>query len=93
MKRYEIYRNIRKKALIYGLPVPLFAVMMLSIIGSLLVIIFSFSLMIIIAGVLWNLVLYFILTRITASPQLLNLRKVFPILISNKRLTDLAYED
>lgn len=93
MKRYEIYRNIRKKALIYGLPVPLFALLMLSIIGSLLVIIFSFSLMIIIAAVIWNLVLYFILTRITSNPQLLNLRKVFPILISNKKSTDLAYED
>ena len=93
MKRYEIYRNIRKKALIYGLPVPLFALMMLSIIGSLLVIIFSFSLMIIIAAVLWNLVLYFNLTRITANPQLLNLRKVFPVLISNKRSTNMLYED
>ena len=93
MKRYEIYRNIRKKALIYGLPVPLFALMMLSIIGSLLVIIFSFSLMIIIAAVLRNLVLYFILTRITANPQLLNQRKVFPVLISNKRSTNMRYED
>ena len=93
MKRYEIYRNIRKKALIYGLPVPLFALMMLSIIGSLLVIIFSFRLMIIIAAVLWNLVLYFILTRITVNPQLLNQRKVFPVLISNKRSTNMLYED
>ena len=93
MKRYEIYRNIRKKALIYGLPVPLFALMMLSIIGSLLMIIFSFSLMIIIAAVLWNLVLYFILIRITANPQLLNQRKVFPVLISNKRSTNMRYED
>ena len=93
MKRYEIYRNIRKKALIYGLPVPLFALMMLSIIGSLLVIIFSFSLMVIIAAVLWNLVLYFILTRITANPQLLNQRKVFPVLIINKRSTNMLYED
>ena len=93
MKRYEIYRNIRKKALIYGLPVPLFALMMLSIIGSLLVIIFSFSLIIIIAVVLWNLVLYSFLTRITANPQLLNQRKVFPVLISNKRSTNMLYED
>ena len=93
MKRFEIYRNIRKKALIYGLPVPLFALMMLSIIGSLLVIIFSFSLMIIIAAVLWNLVLFFTLTRITANPQLLNQRKVFPVLISNKRSTNMLYED
>jgi len=93
MKRYEIYRNIRKKALIYGLPVPLFALIMLSITGSLLVIIFSFSLLIIIAAVFWNLVLYFILTRITAHPQLLNQRNVFPVLISNKRSTNMLYED
>ena len=78
MKRYEVYRNIRKKAVIYGLPLGFFALMMLSIIGSLLVIIFSFSLGLIISAVLLNLSLYFFLIRISLNPQLLNYQRVFP---------------
>lgn len=93
MKRYEVYRNIRKKALIYGLPVGLFALMMLSVIGSLLVIIFSFSLVIITLMVLLNLALYGFLTRITVNPQLLNVQRVFPKMISNKKISGLSYED
>lgn len=93
MKRYEVYRNIRKKALIYGLPVGLFALMMLSVIGSLLVIIFSFSLVIITLMVLLNLALYVFLTRITVNPRLLNLQRDFPKMISNKKISGLSYED
>ena len=93
MKRYEVYRNIRKKAVIYGLPLGLFALMMLSIIGSLLVIIFSFSLGLIISAVLLNLSLYFFLIRISLNPQLLNYQRVFPRLISNKKYSGLAYEN
>jgi len=36
MKRYEVYKNIRKGAMIWGLPISLFAMMMLLILGSLL---------------------------------------------------------
>lgn len=93
MKRYEIYKNIRKKALIYGLPVGLFAVMILSVIGSLLVIIFSFSLSLIISAVVFNLVLYSFLTRITINPKLLHYQRVFPKMISNKSFSRLSYED
>ena len=93
MKRYEIYRNIRKKALIYGLPVGFFALMMLSVIGSLLVIIFSFGLGIIVSVVVLNLTLYVFLTRITMNPQLLNVQRVFPKMISNKKISGLSYED
>lgn len=93
MKRYSVHRNIRQKALIYGLPVSLFALMMLSIIGSLLVIIFSFELLLILGGIAWNLTLYIALVRITANPNLLNLRKVFPLLISNKKSSNLYYEN
>lgn len=93
MKRYEVYRNIRKKALIYGLPVGFFALMMLSFIGSLLVIIFSFGLGTIVSAVVLNLTLYVFLTRITVNPQLLNVQRVFPKMISNKKISDLCYED
>ena len=93
MRRYQIHRNIRQKALIYGLPVPLFALMMLSIISSLLVIIFSFDLLLILGGIAWNLTLYIALIRITANPHLLSLRKVFPVLISSKKSSNLYYEN
>lgn len=93
MKRYEVYRNIRKKALIYGLPIAFFALMMLFILGSLLVIIFSFSIGMIVLVVSLNLVLYFLLITITTNPQLLNFRSVFPQMISNKNSTGLSYEN
>lgn len=93
MKRYEIYRNIRKRALIYGLPVSLFALMMLCIIGSLLVVIFSFSLTVILGAVVANLTCYVSLNKITREPGVLHFQKVFPRLISNKRSTGLSYEN
>ena len=93
MKRYEVYRNIRKKALIYGLPVGSFALMMLSIIGSLLVIIFSFGVGVIISAVVVNLSLYLFLSRLTVNPQMLNFKRVFPKMISNKKMSDWSYED
>lgn len=93
MKRYEVYRNIRKKALIYGLPMAFFALMMLFILGSLLAIIFSFSLGMIISVVCLNLVIYFLLIRIAANRQLLIFRTVFPKMISNKKTTGLYYEN
>lgn len=93
MKRYEIYRNIRKKALIYGLPIALFAIMMLSIVASLLAIIFSFSLLTVVSAVSLNLAVYILFIRIAANPQLLNFRKVFPALVSNKKTSGLRYED
>ena len=93
MKRYEIYKNIRQQAMIYGLRISLFALMMLSVIGSLLVIIFSFSLGIIIGATVLNLVLYVILTRLTQNPHLLYFQKVFPEMLSNKKSSGLSYED
>lgn len=93
MKRFEVYRNIRKKALIYGLPIGFFAVMMLSIIGSLLVIIFSFSLGLIISVAVLNLSLYFFLTRLTGNPELLRYQQVIPKMISNKKISGISYED
>lgn len=84
MKRYEVYKDIRKRAVIMGLPISLFALMMLSIIGSLLVIIFSFSFTVIIAVFAFNGGLYVVLTQLTKYPYLLHFKRVFPQTISNK---------
>ncbi len=93
MKGYKVYRNIRKRALIFGLPVSLFALQMLGVIGSLLVVIFSFDLILVIGAVAVNLTLYFVLLKLTHQPHLLHFAKVFPSAISNKKTTALHYED
>ena len=93
MKGYKIYRNIRKRALIFGLPLPLFALQMLGVIGSLLVVIFSFILLLLLGVAAVNLLLYVILLKLTHQPQLLHLAKVFPSAISNKKTTLLNYEN
>ncbi|MCR9229346.1 MAG: hypothetical protein NXH90_18150 [Flavobacteriaceae bacterium] len=92
MKRYEIYKDIRKRAVIMGLPISLFALMMTSVIGSLLFIIFSFSFFVIISVFLFNGGLYVVLTQLTKHPALLHFKKVFPTTISNKRESQLQYE-
>ena len=92
MKKYEPYRNIRKGAVIFGLPLPLFALMMLSIIASLLVIIFSFSLGVIISALLFNAVLYIGLNRISRLLEFLQMTGAFPKMISNKRNSGIDYE-
>lgn len=93
MKHYRVYRNIRKRALIFGLPVSLFALQMLGIIGSLLVVIFSFSFGLVLSAAVFNVVLYVLLLKVTNQPHLLNFAKVFPKAISNKKTTALNYED
>lgn len=92
MKRFEVYKNIRKQAVIFGLPISLFALMMVAILASLLVIIFSFSFGIIIGALIFNTALYIALIRITNQPQLFQLAKVFPSIISNKRNSGFNYE-
>lgn len=91
MKKYQVYRNIRKRALIFGLPVSLFALQMAAVIGSLLIVIFSFSLLMVMGAVIGNLTLYIILLKLTHEPHLLHLGKVFPSAISNKKTTQLNY--
>ena len=93
MKEFENYRNIRRRALIYGLPLLSFAFQMIAVVASLLVIIFSFSLMAIISAVVINLVLYIFLLKINANPELLNFKRVFPKTISNKPISGFRYED
>ncbi|TVZ26935.1 hypothetical protein JM83_1938 [Gillisia sp. Hel_I_86] len=58
MKKFEVYKNIRKQAVIFGLPISLFALMMASILPSLLIIIFSFSFGMIIGILIFNAALY-----------------------------------
>jgi len=85
MRKYQVYRNIRKRALIWGLPISLFALLMISIIASLLVIIFSFGFNAIALVFIWNTGLYVGLTKLKTSPHLFYFRKVFPQSISNKK--------
>lgn len=76
-----------------GLPISSFALMMTSVIGSLLLIIFSFSFLVIISVFLFNGGLYVVLTQLTKHPALLHFKKVFPTSISNKRESLLHYEE
>jgi len=92
MKKFEVYKNIRKQAVIFGLPISLFALMMMSVLGSLMVIIFSFSFGMIIGVLIFNAALYVALTRITNNPQLFQMAKTFPKIISNKRNSSFDYE-
>ncbi len=93
MRKYEVYKNIRKRAVIMGLPISLFALMMTAIIGSLLLIIFSFSFTVIISVFVINAVLYIALTHITKHPEILHIQKVFPQTITNKKTSHLHYEE
>lgn len=93
MKRYEVYKNIRKGAMIWGLPISLFAMMMLLILGSLLIIIFSFSLWVIIGAFVLNGTFYIVLTKIARKAKTINIVKVFPKIISNKKENIQYYVD
>ncbi len=93
MKIYEVYKNIRKQAMIIGLPISLFALMMVSVIGSLFVIIFSFNLGVIISVLVFNIGLYIVFTYVTNKPSTPHIQQVFPETISNKKLSPLSYEE
>lgn len=93
MKQFQNYRNIRRRALIYGLPLLPFALQMMAVVASLIMIIFSFSLAAIIFSVVFNLVLYISLLKVSSNPELLNFKRVFPCAISNKPISGLSYED
>jgi len=91
MKRYEVYKNIRKQAVIFGLPISLFAILMVFIVASLLAIIFSFSFAMIIGVLLFNATAYIAMTHITNNPQLIQMERAFPKIISNKKNSGLDY--
>lgn len=92
MKKYEPYKNIRKQAVIFGLTLPLFALFMVAIIASLLVVIFSFSLGVILVGAFFNLSLYITLLRINRFLEVFQMISVFPVILSNKRNSGINYE-
>lgn len=85
LRKFEVYRNMRKQAEIMGLSISLFALMMTSVIGSLMVIIFSFGFIVILSVVLFNVLLYITLVYLTKNPSRFYFKKVFPKTISNKR--------
>jgi len=93
MKKFTPYKNIRKQAMILGLPLSFFALQMLSVIASLFVIIFSFSLGAIVAVLLWNVVLYMLLSKFSKKAGLFHFQGDLPRYISNKKYSQLNYED
>lgn len=93
MKRFEVYKNIRKHAMIMGLSISHFAMMMSGVIGSLLYVIFSFSFYGIIAVFILNAALYIVLTHLSRKSLSLDFKSVFPVGISNKNQSPLYYEE
>lgn len=93
MKKFIPYKDIRKRAMIFGLPLSYFALQMISVIGSFMVIIFSFSMGLIILVLLWNIIFYAFLSKLTQNSELFHLQKIFPLTISNKKLSPLYYEE
>tara|TARA_E500000318_G_scaffold111941_2_gene132807 strand:- start:5138 stop:5416 length:279 start_codon:yes stop_codon:yes gene_type:complete len=91
MKKYNVYRNIRKRAIIFGLPVSLFALLMVAVIGSLLITIFSFSFSVIVALLLFNVLLYGALIQWVNKPFHIKVGHTFPSVISNKKLSPLSH--
>jgi len=90
MKQYSVYRNIRVRALIFGLPVAFFALQMMAVVGSLMAVIFSFNLMLLIVMGICNTVLYGILLKLSQEPRLLQIGISFHNIISNKKIS--SYE-
>lgn len=84
MKQFEIYRDMRRSATIFGLSVAGFASLMGSVILSLLVIIFSFNLGLLCFLLVWNLGLYVGLLQ-AGSLHLPLETSSYPSLISNKK--------
>ncbi len=83
MRTYPIYRDIRKGAVIWGLPLSLFALLMVSVIASLLIIIFSFGVGPILGLLLWNGAFYTGLARWQGHRPTLGTN--FPKHIHNKK--------
>jgi hypothetical protein len=75
--------------MIFSLPIALFAIQVLCVICCLLVVIFSFHLLLVLALVMANLFLYAILLKVTKDPHFLETGFAFPKSISNKKVTPL----
>lgn len=92
MAAFEIYRHIRQKALIFGLTVNLFAVQMLAILLSLLILIFSFSLSLLAILPIVNSGLYLLLRYFLNNPGLKGLLPKGKRIYSGKNITPIYYE-
>ncbi|KAB7530320.1 hypothetical protein F8C76_02085 [Flagellimonas olearia] len=91
MKRFEVHRNIRKRAMVMGLSIPLFALMMVSVVCTLLIMIFSFNLGVIVALLFANVLLYGTLVQWVRRPFYLGTSRRFPKSLSHKNITPLPY--
>lgn len=91
MKRYTIYRSIRERALIFGLSVSGFGIQMIAVIGGLLMIIFSFSLLIILFVLVANTGLYVFLLRFKNFPNVFTTGGLR--MVSNKKIGISCYEN
>lgn len=91
MKQYTIYRSIREEAMIFGLSVSGFAIQMIAVIGGLLMIIFSFSLLLILFVLVCNAGLYVFLLRFRSFPSFFSSTGLH--MISNKPVGLSSYED
>ncbi|WP_066223767.1 hypothetical protein [Formosa haliotis] len=92
MKQFKVYKDIRKQAVIMGLPITLFGILMASVVFTLLVIIFSFSVITVVCGLILNLGLFFCLGQWSRYGPRLSLKHVFPKGIRMKYLNVIAYE-
>ncbi len=93
MKKFETYRHIRKQAYIMGLPMLYFALMMMIVIGTMLYIIFSFSLTGVILSLVLNVVLYVLFLKLTQKSGGVHFKKVYPDSLINKKSSHFQYEE
>lgn len=91
MKRYTIYRSIREQAKIFGLSVSSFAIQMIAVIGGLLLIIFSFSLALILFVLAGNVGMYIFLLRFQGFPNGFVMGRLR--IVSNKHIGLSCYDD
>lgn len=92
MKKYNVYRDIRREALIMGLPLLLFAIQIVFLVISLLVLIFAFSFLSILITIFGNIGLYIGLLRLASSKRKVQFFRLFPELISNKSVNNFPDE-
>lgn len=93
MKKYEAYKDIRKQALIFGLPLGFFILQIVSILIGFFVLFTAFSLLTIIGLVIFWVGLYAVLGYLTKNPSLFNFSKIFPNIITNKSQNTFNYEE
>ena len=86
MKQFTTYTAIRRKAQLLGLPLLLFAVQLIAVIVSLLLIIFSFGMGLILGLLVLNVGLYVGLLQYQQGKLHFSLGTVFPKELSNQHI-------